>query len=93
VYGVPTFEVPTEHRKYINQTGDIYHAYTTRRFEDWYKGNQMSVLSFLDGYPKWSEVARCFENDFAWNETEHLEFKKALEWFAEQSIDFMVVWS
>jgi len=93
VYGTPNFEVPKEYRRYINQCGDIYHAYTTRRFEDWYKGNQMSVLSFLDGYPKWSDIWRCFENDFDWTEVEHDEFKKALTWFADYGIDFVVVWT
>ena len=93
VYGVPEFEVPKEYRKYINQSGDIYHVYTTRRFEDWYKGNQMSVQSFLDGYPKWSDICRCLEHDFEWNELEHIQFKKALTWFADYGIDFLVTWS
>jgi hypothetical protein len=95
VYGIPDITVPIEFRRFLQQFGKFFHAYTTARIADEYSHiTEMSVLSFLDQYPSWNDVLIDPHYDGEdWAKKDHDEFKKALEWFSEQSIGYTVSWS
>jgi hypothetical protein len=95
VYGIPNITVPVEHRPYLRQQGKVFHAYTTSRADaDYSNITEMSALSFLDQYPDWMDVLIDIHYDQdSWSKQNHLGFKRALQWFAEQPIDFKVTWS
>jgi hypothetical protein len=97
VYGMPDITVPLEYRRFLQQFGGPYfHAYTTSRiYEEYSHITSMSALSFLDQYPAWSDVLidPNYHNDEDWTKKDHDEFKKALEWFSQQAVDYTVNWS
>jgi hypothetical protein len=96
IYGIPDITVPEEFRPYVRQRGHHFHAYTTSRAESEHSMiTEMSVLSFLDQYPDWMDVLVDVNYDTGngWTKDDHYKFKKALEWFAEQMVDFSVHWS
>ena len=87
------FEVPEKYRKWIQQRGHIFHSYI--KALDKY-GYSTDVYTFLDTYPDWDEVLKDIGPDDDdcdyWNESDHDDFREALEWFNEKSC-FMVEWS
>jgi len=96
VYGIPDITVPKEYRRFLQQFGNFFHAYTTARIADEYSHiTEMSTLAFLDQYPTWNDVVinPQYDRDDSWTEKDHAQFKKALEWFSEQSIGYTVRWS
>jgi len=96
VYGIPEITVPEEFRPFVQQKGVVFHAYTTSRFDPAYSNiTEMSVLSFLDGYPEWLDIMIDLHYDAqsGWTKARHLKFKKALAWFAQQDFDYKVKWS
>jgi hypothetical protein len=97
VYGIPDITVPKEFRRFIQQFGNFLHAYTTARMPDEYSHiTEISALAFLDQYPTWNDVLinpNYDRDDDFWTEKDHDEFKKALEWFSDQSVGYTVTWS
>jgi hypothetical protein len=97
VYGIPDITVPKEFRPFLQQFGQLFHAYTTARISDEYSHiTEMSTLAFLDQYPRWSDVLmnpHYDRDDDVWTEKDHDQFKKALEWFSKQSVGYTVSWS
>jgi len=96
VYGIPDITVPPPFRPFLQQFGSFFHAYTTSRISEEYSHiTSMSTLAFLDQYPDWSDVVidPKYEKECGWTKKEHDEFKKALEWFSHQHIDYTVNWS
>lgn len=87
------FEVPERYRKWIEQRGRVFHFYITAL--DKY-GYSTDVYTFLDNYPDWDEVLKDMgpdneEYDY-WTESDHDDFREALEWFRAKEY-FMVEWS
>jgi hypothetical protein len=97
VYGIPDITVPPQFRPFLQQFGGPYfHAYTTARFPEEYSHiTSMSAISFLDQYPDWSDVLidPNYHTEDGWTRKNHEDFKKALEWFSQQSVDYTVNWS
>lgn len=95
VYGIPDITVPKEFRPFLRQFGKFFHAYTTSRIADEYSHiTEMSVLAFLDQYPSWNDVLIDPHYDGEdWTKKDHDQFKKALQWFSEQSVGYTVSWS
>lgn len=96
VYGMPEITVPAEFRKFLHQNGDYFHAYTTSRVDPAYASiTEMSVLSFLDQFPEWMDVLIDvnYHKEDGWTKEDHLSFKKALHWFSDQPVDYIIRWS
>jgi hypothetical protein len=92
VYDLSKLTVPKEHRRFLNQRGGIFHAYTTRVFENDDITN-VSVYEFLEKYPSWTAVKDFDEECTYWTEKDHNEFKAALEWFNKDCIEYRINWS
>jgi hypothetical protein len=92
IYDLSKLTVPKEHRRFLNQRGSIFHAYTTCVFEnnDIYN---VSVYEFLEKYPSWDTVKTYDEECVYWTEKDHNEFKAALEWFNKDCIQYRIDWS
>jgi hypothetical protein len=92
IYDLSKLTVPKEHRRFLNQRGSIFHAYTTCVFEnnDIYN---VSVYEFLEKYPSWDAVKTYDEECTYWTEKDHNEFKAALEWFNKDCIQYRIDWS
>lgn len=92
IYDLSKLTVPKEHRRFLNQRGSIFHAYTTCVFEnnDIYN---VSVYEFLEKYPSWDAVKTYDEECVYWTEKDHNEFKAALEWFNKDCIQYRIDWS
>jgi hypothetical protein len=97
VYGIPDITVPQQFRPFLQQFGGPYfHAYTTSRISEEYSHiTSMSALAFLDQYPAWTDVTidLRYHAEDGWTRKDHDDFKKALEWFSQQSVDYTVNWS
>jgi hypothetical protein len=92
VYDLSKLTVPKEHRRFLNQRGGIFHAYTTNVFENNDITN-VSVYEFLEKYPSWTAVKDFDEECTYWTEKDHNEFKAALEWFNKDCIMYRINWS
>jgi hypothetical protein len=93
VYDLSKLTVPKEHRRFLNQRGGIFHAYTTNVFENNDITN-VSVYEFLEKYPSWTAVKDFDEEcNHYWTEKDHNEFKAALEWFNKDCIMYRINWS
>lgn len=92
VYDLSKLTVPKEHRRFLNQRGGIFHAYTTNVFENNDITN-VSVYEFLEKYPSWTAVKDFDEECTYWTEKDHNEFKAALEWFNKDCIEYRINWS
>ena len=96
VYGMPDITVPAEFRRFLYQNGKVFHAYTTSRVDPAYASiYEMSVLSFLDQFPDWMDVLIDvnYHKEDGWTKEDHVLFKKALQWFSEQKVDYTMNWS
>jgi len=92
IYDLSKLVVPKEHRRFLNQRGSIFHAYTTCIFENKDITN-MPVYEFLEKYPSWNDVKTYDEECNYWTEKDHNEFKAALEWFNHDYIQYRIDWS
>jgi len=92
IYDLSRLVVPKEHRRFLNQRGGIFHAYTTKVFED-YNTIDVSICDFLEKYPSWTDVKTYDEDCTYWTEKDHNEFKAALEWFNKDCIMYRINWS
>jgi len=92
VYDLSKLVVPKEHRRFLNQRGSIFHAYTTCVFDNNDITN-VSVYEFLEKYPSWDAVKTYDEEQTYWTEKDHNEFKAALEWFNHNFIHYRIDWS
>jgi len=95
IYEMPSFEVPKELRKYLVGRGHLFHAYTD-------SFNERDVFEacadqFLEYFPTWEQVMENenFRDDIPefWNEDDHNNFKKLIEWCTVQDFTFQVSWS
>ena len=89
LYGIPDIEVPTEYRRFLNEKNNIYLEYLDldRSYDD--------IINILDSFPTWNDIKLSYpnvENDWNWSEVDHNLFKKALEWFDDQEVRFIMVW-
>jgi hypothetical protein len=53
------------------------------------------IINILDSFPTWNDIKLSYpnvENDWNWSEVDHDLFKKALEWFDDQEVRFIMVW-
>lgn len=94
-YDPSEFLVPEKYRKWAIQRGHVFHYY----IRDLDEGEpSASAETFLDKYPEWDDVKGMMildgedEDTYDWSETDHNEFKEALEWFSSK-VYFVVVWS
>jgi hypothetical protein len=92
IYDLSKLVVPKEYRRFLNQRGSIFHAYTTCVFENDDITN-VSVYEFLEKYPSWTDVKTYDEECTYWTEKDHNEFKTALEWFNKDCIQYRINWS
>ena len=92
IYDLSKLTIPKEHRRFLNQRGSIFHAYTTCVFENKDIYN-VSVYEFLEKYPSWDVVKSYDEECVYWTEKDHNEFKAALEWFNKDYIQYRIDWS
>ena len=91
VYEMPTLDVPKPLRKYLQGRGHLFHAYTDVFNErDVFEA---CVEQFLEYYPSWEEVSKHEEVPDYWDEEDHTNFKKLLEWCSVQDCSFHVSWS
>lgn len=92
-YEIPDLEIPKQHRRFLQERGRIFHAYTGAfEYNDLYT---IDVEEFLDQFPEWEEVKDSDyydENDETWTEEDHDQFKEALTWFSKQKLCFEVSW-
>jgi len=92
IYDLSKLIVPKDYRRFLNQRGLIFHAYTTNVFEN-YNIIDVSITDFLKKYPSWENVKKFDEECIYWTEKDHDEFKKALEWFSNDCIQYRICWS
>jgi hypothetical protein len=92
IYDLSKLVVPKEYRRFLNQRGSIFHAYTTCVFEN-NDITSVSVYEFLEKYPSWEDVKTYDEECNYWTEKDHNEFKAALEWFNHDYIHYRIDWS
>ena len=92
IYDLSKLVVPKEYRRFLNQRGGIFHAYTTNVFNN-YDTIDASIYDFLEKYPSWTAVKAYDEECNYWTEKDHDEFKKALEWFNQDCIQYRIYWS
>jgi hypothetical protein len=92
IYDLSKLVVPNTYRRFLNQRGSIFHAYTTCVFENDDITN-VSVYEFLEKYPSWTDVKTYDEECTYWTEKDHNEFKTALEWFNKDCIQYRINWS
>ena len=92
IYDLSKLAVPKEHRRFLNQRGGIFHAYTTNVFNN-YDTLDASIYDFLENYPSWEAVKVYDEDCNYWTEKDHNEFKTALEWFNKDCIQYRIYWS
>lgn len=95
IYEIPSLEVPQQLRKYLVGRGHFFHAYTDH-FND-REVYDTSVDVFLEEFPTWEDVTgyEAYHEDIPefWNEEDHENFKKLLQWCSVQDCSFRVVWS
>ena len=92
IYDLSKLAVPKEHRRFLNQRGSIFHAYTTCVFDN-DDICDAPVYDFLEKYPSW-EMVKIYDDECTyWTEKDHNEFKAALEWFSEDCINYRINWS
>ena len=91
IYDLSKLSVPKEHRRFLNQRGSIFHAYTSCIFDE--ETVMATITDFLEKYPPWEAVKAYDEENTYWTEIDHDEFKKALEWFDQDSIQYTIDWS
>jgi hypothetical protein len=92
IYDLSKLVVPKEYRRFLNQRGGIFHAYTTNVFNN-YDTIDASIYDFLEKYPSWEAVKAYDEECNYWTEKDHDEFKAALEWFNQDCIQYRIYWS
>lgn len=93
IYGFPDIEVPKNYRRFLNESNAIYRTYTQHSescqyFED--------IINILDKFPTWNDLDKKFdniENDYNWSQADHDLLKQALEWFDDQDVRFVMVWT
>jgi len=92
--GMPDILVPDHYRKFIHQRGEHFRMYISRFESDYPTVFEMSVSSFRDGYPKWSDILLDVRSiDCEWTKIEHDAFLSGLEWFSSQDVQFSIQWS
>jgi predicted helicase len=89
-YNPSEYQIPEEYRKWINQRGHHFHSYI-KQFDE--TTTQIEVEIFLHYYPKWKDIKDDILYDDEWNEKDHDEFKKCLEWLESKSGVFGISWS
>ena len=94
-YSIPSIEIPQELRKYLVGRGHLFHAYT-----DYFNEQDIfttDVRQFLEHYPSWDSVIQHdnYSDDYAdcWNEEDHKNFEKLLDFLSEQEVNFTICWS
>ena len=94
-YEIPPIEVPKQLRNYLVGRGHLFHAYTEPFNER--EVFDVSVEQFLEEFPSWEQVMEHeeFRDDIPdfWNEDDHNNFKKLIEWCSVQDCSFRVSWS
>ena len=92
--GIPEYPelniiVPIEYRKWIYQSGNHFQIYINI-----FNGICVSTEVFLETYPDWDnikfEIIDWVQSN--WTQSDHEEFKTALEWFASKNM-FNISWS
>ena len=77
----------------MNESNAIYRTYTQHSescqyFED--------IINILDKFPSWNDLNTKFdnvENDYNWSEVDHDLLKQALQWFDDQDVRFVMIWT
>lgn len=93
-FSIPELNIPKEHRRFIQQRGSIFHAYTyTFNEENIYT---VDIYRLLEEFPEWTTVKESawyggWEDD--WTEEDHNDFKEALTWFKQQPFSYQASWS
>ena len=93
IYGIPSIEIPEPYRRFVQERGHIFHAYTDRFGQEGIYS--VGVEELLDRFPTWTEIVEdgSFCEDLEWwSEKDHDAFKEALEWFSVQSYSFIASW-
>ena len=94
IYELPTFEIPEELRKYLYGRGHYFHVHTDKfNRKDIFEVN---VSTFLEKYPSWRRFVESdyYDEDYMdWTREDHKNFKKLLEFLADQPVGFTVSWS
>lgn len=95
VFEMPNIDVPKSLRKYLRGRGHLFHAYTDI-FND-QEIFETHVERFLEEFPSWEQVMsyEAYRDDIPefWNEDDHNNFKKLLEWCSVQDCSFRISWS
>jgi hypothetical protein len=94
-YSIPIIEIPKELCKYLEGRGHLFHAYT-----DYFNERDIfttDVRQFLEHYPSWDRVIEHenYTDDYegCWNEEDHTNFEKLLDFLTEQEVTFTITWS
>ncbi len=94
IYELPTVEIPEELRKYLYGRGHFFHVYTDKfNRKDIFEVN---VSTFLEKYPSWKRFTESdyYDDEYQdWTRADHKNFKKLLEFLADQPVGFTVSWS
>lgn len=70
----------------------MYHLYTQDvSNNDWCIAD---ISELVEVFPSWEEIEDSgFTQEYDWTETDHNQFREALEWFANQDGIFYASWS
>lgn len=86
----PDITVPEEYRRFLDEKGPWYRAYMR---DDNYHDSTALVY---DQFPTWKKVQDEFPEEtsskYGWTKEDHDLFEKAIEWFSNQRIRFVVEW-
>ena len=93
-YSLSDIMIPEKYRRFCEERGSIFHAYThTLSYHDVYS---VDISRLLEEFPDWDTVLHSDwydEDDDGWSEKDHDDFKEALVWFSEQPYRFQASWS
>lgn len=93
-YVQPELNIPEKHRRFLEQRGSIFHAYTHHFNEE--NIYTVDVERLLEVFPEWEDMedSSYYEGwEEEWTQQDHNDFKEALKWFSESSLNFQATWS
>ena len=86
-------EIPEEYREFVQLRGKVLHMYCDSF------GDQMfcPMVEFAEQFPEWEDVHEWIIDhgwtDDDWSEETHWKFKEAADWFAQQPVTYLAMWS
>lgn len=91
-YDLSSMVVPEKYRRFLQMRGHLYYYYTQDVVNN--ETYHAYVGELLELFPSWEDITSKEDLEgYEWTETDHNDFKEALEWFTEQNQSYYASWS